>query len=80
MSVKSIPHHTPLLYSKTVVYRGIPIFLLWVQDRTASPRQFYLVPTINVLSIYIKKIQLFTMKFSVFKLKEISVIAYSKFS
>ena len=43
MSVKCIPTHTPLLYSKTGVYRGIPIFLvfapkhrLWVLVRTAS--------------------------------------------
>ena len=43
MSMKSIPPHTPLLYSKTGVYRGIPIFLifapkhrLWVLVRTAS--------------------------------------------
>ena len=47
MSVKCIPPHTPLLYSKTGVYRGIPIFLifapkhrLWVLVRTASPRLF----------------------------------------
>ena len=29
MSMKSIPHHTPLLYSKTGVYRGVPIFLIF---------------------------------------------------
>ena len=29
ISMKSIPHHTPLLYSKTGVYRGIPIFLIF---------------------------------------------------
>ena len=41
MSVKYIPPHTPLLYSKTGVCRGIPIFLifapkhrLWVLVRT----------------------------------------------
>ena len=29
MSVKSILPGTPLLYSKTGVYRGIPIFLIF---------------------------------------------------
>ena len=45
MSVKCIPPKTPLLYSKTGVCRGIPIFLifdpkhrLWVLVRTASAR------------------------------------------
>ena len=44
---KTLLPYTPLLYSKTVVYRGIPIFLifapkhrLWVLVRTASPRRF----------------------------------------
>ena len=43
MSMKCIPPHTPLLYSKNGVNRGIPIFLifdpkhrLWVLVRTAS--------------------------------------------
>ena len=43
MSVQRIPPYTPLLYSKTGVCRGIPIFLifapkhgLWVLVRTAS--------------------------------------------
>ena len=46
MSVKCLPPQTPLLYSKTGVRRGIPIFLifapkhrLWVLVRTASPRR-----------------------------------------
>ena len=30
MSVKCLPPYTPLLYSKTGVYRGIPIFLIFV--------------------------------------------------
>ena len=29
MSVKCLPPHTPLLYSKTGVCRGIPIFLIF---------------------------------------------------
>ena len=41
---KSIPHHIPLLYSKTGVYRVIPIFVfifvpkhrLWILVRTAT--------------------------------------------
>ena len=47
MSVQYIPPQTPLLYSKTGVCRGIPIFLifapkhrLWVLIRTASARRF----------------------------------------
>ena len=47
MSVKCVPPQTPLLYSKTGVCRGIPIFLifapkhrLWVLVRTASARGF----------------------------------------
>ena len=47
MSVKCIPPYTPLLYSKTGVYRGIHFFLifsqkhrLWVLVRTASLRRF----------------------------------------
>ena len=47
MSVQYIPPQTPLLYSKTGVCRGIPIFLiyapkyrLWVLVRTASARRF----------------------------------------
>ena len=47
MSVKCIHPYTPLLYSKTGVYRSIYIFVifapkhrLWVLIRTASPRQF----------------------------------------
>ena len=47
MSVTCLPPYTPLLYCKTGVYRGIPIFLifvpthrLWVLVRTASGRRF----------------------------------------
>ena len=47
MSVKCVPPQTPLLYSKTGVCRGKPIFLifapkhrLWVLVRTASARRF----------------------------------------
>ena len=47
MFMQCIPPYTPLLYSKTGVCRGIPIFLifapkhrLWVLVRTALARQF----------------------------------------
>ena len=47
MSVCFIPPYTPLLYSKTAVYRGINIFLIfalkhrmWVLVRKASVRRF----------------------------------------
>ena len=56
--------YTPLLYSKTGVCRGIPIFLifapkhrLWVHVRTASA-----VPTIYVLSKNKKNIKNFLQK------------------
>ena len=48
MSVKYIPPHISLLYSKTGVCRGIPTFLvfdpkhrLWILIRTASARTLY---------------------------------------
>ena len=57
MSVCFIPLYTPLLFSKSGVYRGIHYFLsfalkdiLWVLVRTASMRRFLSVPTIYVLS------------------------------
>ena len=47
MSVECIPPWTPLLYSKTGVCRGIPIFVifapkhrLWVLIRTVLARRF----------------------------------------
>ena len=47
ISIKSIPSHTPLLYSKTGVYMSIPIFLifdpkhrLWALVRTTLARRF----------------------------------------
>ena len=75
MSMKCIPPHTPLLYSKTGNYRGVPIFLivapkhrLWVFVRTAS------VSTINVLSKNIKKHQ----NFPFLQLKKMSVYCMGK--
>ena len=69
MSVKCIPPYTPLLYSKTGVYRGILFFLIFalkhrlcVHVRTASLRQFKRVPTINVLSKNKKNITIFHLK------------------
>ena len=55
--------HTPLLYCKTWVYRGTPIFFypkhrLRVLFKTASLRRFLRVPTINVLSKNIKIIKI----------------------
>ena len=63
MSVKYKPPHTPPLYRKSGVSRGISIFLifapkhrLWVLVRTASARGVLLVPTIYVLGKNKKKI------------------------
>ena len=44
MSVNCVPTETPLLYSKTGEYRGIPIFLFWFQNIDSD-----CVPTIYVL-------------------------------
>ena len=47
MSMQCIPPYNPLLYSKTGIWRGIPVFRifapkhrLWVLVRTASSRRF----------------------------------------
>ena len=72
---------TPLLYSKTGVYRGIHYFSyicskhrLWVLVRTASPRRFYRVPTIYVLSKSMKNIRVFDLK--IFNFLEMKVSIY----
>ena len=70
MSVTCIPPQTPLLYSKTGVRRGIPIFLIFapkhrlcVLIRTASP-------TIYVLGKNKKNIKIFLLKiFSFYNFK-----------
>ena len=66
MSVRFIPPFTPLLYSKTGVYRGKHYFLifaskhrLWVLVRTA-------VPTIDVLNKNKKNIRIFRLKINIF--------------
>ena len=65
-------HHTPLLYSKTGINRGIPINIIFDPNTDwryllEPPRQcgsnMY---TINVLSIRIKNIKICPMKFSFF--------------
>ena len=45
MSVKCVPLQTPLLYSKTGVCRGIPIFLIF-----APKHRLWVLPTIYVWS------------------------------
>ena len=52
MSMKCIHPHNPLLYSKTGVCRGIPIFLIFAPKH----RLWVRVPSINVLSKYYKNI------------------------
>ena len=81
MSVQYIPPYTPLLYSKTGVCRGIPIFiifgpkhLLWVLNT------HYCVPTINVLSKNKKNIFFFLLKCSIFTAeKKLLYIAWTSF-
>ena len=76
MSMKYIPPHNPLLYSKTGVYGGIPIFLifaskyeLWVLVKTASTSRLYCVPTINVLDKIVRNI-FFSIKLSIFTVEK----------
>ena len=64
---------TPLIYSRTGVYRGIYSFSyfcskhrLWVLVRTASSRRFSRVPTIYVLSRNMKNIRIFYLKIFIF--------------
>ena len=74
MSMKIPPPYTPLSYSKTGVYRGIPIFLIF------DPKHRLWVLIINVLSTSIKNFKIFLMKFSVFKADKNSLyIAWSSF-
>ena len=63
----------------------VPIFLifdpkhrLWVLVRTTSARGFKRVPTIYVLSKYIKNIKVFLMKFSIFTAEKIICILYGQ--
>ena len=65
MSVTNIHPHTPLLYSKTRVWRVIPIFLILLENidcgyLLASVRRFEHVPTINNLSPIYKNISFFS--------------------
>ena len=82
--------YIPILCSKTGVYRGVPIFLifdpihtctsiLWVLVRTALPKRFERVPTFNILSINIESIKN-PMKFSFFTAEKSSVYCTGKFS
>ena len=73
MSVQWTPPYTPLLYSKTGVYRGELVFLifalkhrLWVLVRTASVLRFFRIPTIYVLSKNKKNITFFHLKITIF--------------
>ena len=70
MSVKCIPHYTPLLYSKVGIYRGIPSFLifaskhrLWVHVKTALSRQTLICThSICLEQFFFKSIKFFPMK------------------
>ena len=53
---------------------------LWVLVRAALTRRFKCVPTINVLSKYMKNIIIFLMQFSFFKTKINVVYSMGKFS
>ena len=73
MSVCFIPPYIPLLYCKTVVYRGIHYSLifalkhiLWVLVRTASMRRFQRVHIIYVLSKNMKIVQKIQLKIVIF--------------
>ena len=85
MSVKYVPPQTPLLYSKTGVCRGIPIFLIF------APKHRLWVPTIYVLSKNKKNINNFLLKiFNFYNLRKTFILhghvfvmmemVYAKFS
>ena len=59
--------YTQLLNSKTGVYRGKLFFLIF------DTKHRLWVPTINVLSKYVKNIKSFMMKFSIFMAEKFSV-------
>ena len=70
MPLNCIPPYTPLLYSKTGVCRGIPIFVifdpkhgLWLEQLRRGSSKVY--PQ-SVLNKNKKNIKLFLMKFSLF--------------
>ena len=77
--------YTPLLYSKTGVFRGIHFFLIfapkhrsWVLVRTASLRRFSRVPTIYVLSKSKKNITIFHLKIIIFTLVKYCCILHGR--
>ena len=84
--MQCIPPHIPLLYSKTGVYKGIPIFVifypkhrLWVLVRTASltssARRL-----INVLNSNIENINKENqLKFFIFTTKKFLYFAWASF-
>ena len=76
MSVKYLPPYTPLLYRKTGVCRGIPIFLIFALKH----RLWVLVPTTYVLSKNKKNIKILQLKIFNFKAEKISVYCMGKFS
>ena len=69
MSVQFIPPYTPLLHSKTGVYRGIPFFFLFLLKNIdcgyslEPPRR---VSTIYVLSKNKKNVKHFLLKIFIF--------------
>ena len=78
MSVKCVPPQTPLLYSKTGVCRGIPIFLIFAPKHRL---RVDCVPTIYVLSKNKKNSENFPVKIFIFyDFYEISVYYMGKFS
>ena len=66
MSVCFIPPYTPLLYSKTGVYRGIHFFLFLLQNIDCGYSLEQRVPSINVLSKNKKNIKKFHLKIIIF--------------
>ena len=84
MSVQCIPPCTPILYSKTGVRRGIPIFLIfvpkhrmWILVRRGGSNVY---PQSMFWAKIIKNIKIFPMKFSIFTAEKKSLyIAWASF-
>ena len=82
MSMKSIPHLTPMLYNKSGVYWGIQVFLIFDPKHRLWIRVGEAVLTHNqCFELNIKNIFFFSMQFSsIFTAEKISVYCTGKFS
>ena len=82
MSVKCLPSETPF-YIEKLGFAGVFLFFLFLRQNIGcgySPRRFYCVPTIYVLSKNKKNIKIFLLKIFILKAIKISEYCMGKFS